>query len=221
MKTALLSTVLLSACATTLDPNYALQMQTYADLQRTQLAIAQTKAEVETQRYLSIARIAEASEGQAKMMAVLALALGAPNGTVIQQVNQPLPAPPESQEQRAWKLVAFALPVVSSLAQSYFGYRLGVAQTNAQRDTTMAGFGALGALGRAGFNSNDAIAAGAFTTVRDGKPQAPTIFNIGGDGVIGDGTFTGPYSGTNSGNSGRINSPNDDHSTNLPPTPSP
>jgi hypothetical protein len=217
-------TLLLSGCVTTLDPNYALQLQAYQEAQRAQVAVAQARADVETQRYLSIARIAESTDGQAKIMGVLALALaGGGNAAAVMQA-QPVPVAPESQQDKAYKWAAlFAGPVVS-VAQGYFGYRTSQSQTNSQRDISLASYNALGSLGIAGFNSNASIATAGFGTAQGiatagfnalGNRPTPVLPNItiNGDGVIGNGTFTGPNSGSNSGNSGRINSPNDDHRT--------
>src|SRR5438034_2281609 len=99
-------TALLAGCATTADPNYILQLQAYQEAQRTQAAIAHARAEVETARYVALARIGETSEGEAKRLAVLALALAASNNASVIAAPAPLPVPPETDEQRAYKWAA-------------------------------------------------------------------------------------------------------------------
>jgi hypothetical protein len=144
-----------------------------------------------------------------------------------------LPNPPENQEDRALKWAAIFAGPVMSVAQGYFGYRLGVTQSNNTANSTIASYNALSATSVAGFNANRDIANSGFNSnssiAGNGFYTAATIANGGfatiGDivqsvsrpnitvtnGVIGRGSYTGPNSGANSGNSGRINS--DDNTT--------
>jgi hypothetical protein len=52
----------------------------------------------------------------------------------------------------------------------------------------------------------DRVAGSAFGALPGLKPTVPNI-TLNGNGVIGAGRYTGDNSGANSGNSGRINSP--------------
>lgn len=215
-KLLLIAVALLTGCATYLDPNYALQVQAYADTVRAQQAVELAKANADAARYDAMSAIAQNGDSATRNMAILALALGKGGGDS-KTVNVAVPAAPESQQDKAYKWAALFAGPVMSIAQGYFGYRSNVHATDAQRDTSIASYNALGLTATAGFASNARIAdAGFASTTRIGmagfasfanlRPPVPSI-TVGGDAVIGGtGTFTGPYSGANSGNSGLIGS---------------
>jgi len=145
-----------------------------------------------------------------RQTAILALALSGREGVAAQPVPVQLPRIPESQEDRALKWAAiFAGPTIA-IAQGWFGYKLGVAQSNNQASTTIASYNALGATAIAGYGANRDIANAGFITVSDIatalKPTTPVIpsITINGNGVVGDGSYTGDNSGTNSANQGII-----------------
>jgi hypothetical protein len=208
--------VFLCGCQTTLDPNYALQLESYRLTIQSQQNVEVAKAKADEARYIAMATIAERGGPQAQQLAILALALGG-RGVDVKQVNVSIPTIPESQEDRALKWAAIFAGPITSVAQGYFGYRLGVTQSNNQANSTIASYNALGLTALGGFSANQNIAGGAFNVVDrvSGsafgalpglKPTLPSI-TINGNGVVGSGRYTGDNSGANSGNSGRINSP--------------
>jgi uncharacterized membrane protein YgcG len=207
--------LLLASCATTtLDPNYAAQIEAYASVERAKVEALKEQSRANEARFTALAEIAKTGDANTRALAVMALAFGNSTGNVIlPQQAQPVPVPPESQADKAYKWTALFAGPVTNIASAWFGYSLGKTQSNNNANTTIAsynafqgisanGMNALTALGLEGFASNASIAA------RIQAPQ-PNI-SIGGDGVIGNGTFTGPNSGQNSGNSGliRVTSPN-------------
>ena len=205
-------------CATTLDPNYALQLESYRITITSQQNVEVAKARAEEARYQAIADIAARGDLVSRQVALIALALSGKSGEAsIRPIV--LPNPPESQEDRALKWAAIFAGPVTAVATGYFGYRLGVTQSNNQANSTIASYNAFSNTAIAGFASNQNIAGGAFNVVDRVagsafgalpglKPDIPnTTYNLNGTGVIGSGSYVGPNSGTNSGNSGRINSP--------------
>jgi len=238
MKRLLCSTLLLTGCQTTMDPNFALQMESYRLTVTTQQNVEVAKARAEEARYNAIGAIAERGDPASRQMAILALALGrGSESSAHAVVPVQLPHIPENQEQRALKWAAiFAGPAIS-LVQGYFGYKLGVEQSRNTADSTIASYNALGTTALGGFSSNVGIANAGFGTVQSvantgfgtiGSIATSAIasqtrpnFIVTNSGVIGSGSYTGPYSGTNSGNTGRINSPSDDHTNNSNCIPTP
>ena len=225
-------TALLAGCATTLDPNYAIQIEAYRATVASQQAVELAKAQAEVARFQAIEAIAAYGNEQTRNTALLTLALTGRGEAAARITTVNLPQAPQTAEERAWKWTAVILPTASALAQSFFSYRANVHAIDAQRDTTVAGYNALGGLGQAGFSSNQNIAGAGFQTVSNVagagygalasmQPPAPNI-TFNGTGVYAgrDGSYVGPNSGSNSGNSGRINSPDNNQrncSTTLAP----
>ena len=212
-----LAVMLLAGCQTTLDPNYAIQLESYRLTVTSQQNVELAKARADEARYTAMAAIAQHGGPQAQQMAILALALGGRSDAGVRTVETVLPRIPETQEDRALKWAAIFAGPVMSVAQGYFGYRLGVAQSNNTANSTIASYNALGFTAGAGFAANRDIAGAGFTTTGNiaadafaalgtMKPTTPNI-TINGNGVVGDGRYVGDNSGRNSGNSGRINSP--------------
>jgi hypothetical protein len=214
---------LLSGCATTLDPNYALQLDAYRLTISSQQSVEVAKARAEEARYNAMASIATSADPQSKQMALLALALArGGSGGELRQVNVALPQAPETQEDRALKWAAIFAGPLTSVAQGYFGYRLGVTQSNNTAASTIASYNSMGLIAtggfasnqniaNAGFHSNTAIAGGAFHTINgiiDTLPQLQPNITLSGSGIVGSGTYYGPNSGANSGNSGQIGAVN-------------
>ena len=71
-------------------------------------------------------------------MAIFALALGRGDGGTARNVGLTLPAIPESPEDRALKWAAIFAGPTTAIATGYFGYRLGVTQSNNAAATTTA-----------------------------------------------------------------------------------
>jgi hypothetical protein len=157
-------------------------------------------------------------------MAIMALALAKGSGTGGGNINVTLPQAPERQEDRAFKWAALFAAPVATLVQGYFGYRTATNASNNNRDTSIASYNAFTGVAGAGFASNvgianagfgavQGVAASGFSAIGAMRPPAPNNISINGTGVIAgrDGSYVGPNSGTNSGNTGRISSPDDDH----------
>jgi hypothetical protein len=218
----------LTGCVTTLDPNYAVQIQAYGDTVRAQQAVEVAKANAEEARYNAMQAIAQSSDMATRSMAIMALALAKPGGGG-GNVNVVLPQAPERQEDRAYKWAALFAAPVASLVQGYFGYRVAATQSDNQRDISMSSYNALGNLGVAGFGSNAAIATAGFdSTTRLGmagfgaignlRPNTTTITLSGTGSIAGrDGSYIGPNSGANSGNTGHIGNQDRNSSPDNPP----
>jgi hypothetical protein len=219
-------TALLSGCATTLDPNYALQLDSYRLTIASQQSVEVARARAEEARYQAMSAIAQNSDSNTRSIALMALALAHPGSGSGGNVNVVLPQAPERQEDRAYKWAALFAAPVATLVQGYFGYRTATNSSNNNRDTSIASYNAFSNVAGAGFASNvgianagfgtaQGIATTGFNTIGALRPPAPNVTTINGTGVIAgrDGSYVGPNSGTNSGNTGRISSPDDDHRT--------
>ena len=229
-KIAGLAGMTLTGCQTTLDPNYAIQIEAYRATVTAQQMVEAERAKAESARYDAIALLAQYGDQTTRGMALVALAMsGRGGGGSASVVNVSIPQAPERQEDRALKWAALFAAPVATLAQGYFTYRLGVTQSNNSTQSSIASYNALGNLGSAGFAANQGIAGSGFQAVSNVagagfgalatmRPPAPNI-TFNGTGVVAgnNGSYIGPNSGSNSGNSGRISSPNDDH-RNCTPT---
>lgn len=216
----------LAGCATYLDPNYAIQIQAYNDTVRAQQMVEVAKAQSETARFEAMQSIAQSGDAGTRTMALLALALARGGGADARVINVSPPAAPERQEDRAFKWAALFAAPVATLAQGYFGYRLGVAQTNTQRDTSIASYNAISGVAGSGFGAVSNVAGAGFAAlpllagqIRPPQANVTTNMTIGRDGVIAgrDGSFVGPNSGANSGNTGHIGNQDRNASPDNPP----
>ncbi|MBL0142677.1 MAG: hypothetical protein IPP91_11390 [Betaproteobacteria bacterium] len=125
----------LAACAG-IDKNYAA-------LLASQEAIATARADAEKARFAAIAEIAKGSaDPAARTAAVMALALG--GGANAAPIA--LPPPPESD---GYKWAALILGPVTNIASGYFGYRLGVTQSDNAAMATIASYSTFGQMGGA------------------------------------------------------------------------
>jgi hypothetical protein len=134
----------LAACQTTLDPNYAIQLESYRLTITSQQNVELARARAEEARYNAMAQIAERSDSATKSMAILALALGGRGNDVAAKPTEvQLPRIPETQEDRALKWASVFAGPTTALVTSYFGYQLGKTQSNNQAQTTQASYAAL------------------------------------------------------------------------------
>lgn len=133
----------LGGCQTTLDPNYAIQLESYRLTITSQQQVEMAKARAEEARYNAMAAIAERADPNTKSMAILALALSRSGEAVARAVEVALPRIPETQEDRALKWAAVFAGPVTAVATGYFGYRLGQTQSNNQANTTIASYNTL------------------------------------------------------------------------------
>jgi hypothetical protein len=134
----------LAGCQTTLDPNYAIQLESYRLTITSQQSVEIARANAEAARYHAMAQIAERADPSTKSMAILALALGGRGGDAsTKPVEVHLPRIPETQEDRALKWASVFAGPTTALVTSYFGYQLGKTQSNNQAQTTQASYAAL------------------------------------------------------------------------------
>jgi hypothetical protein len=133
----------LGGCQTTLDPNYAIQLESYRLTITSQQQVEMAKARAEEARYNAMAAIAERADPNTKSMAILALALSRSSEAVARAVEVALPRIPETQEDRALKWASVFAGPTTALVTGYFGYRLGQTQSNNQAATTQASYNAL------------------------------------------------------------------------------
>jgi hypothetical protein len=136
----------LAGCQTTLDPNYAVQLESYRLTIQSQREVDIARARTEEARYQAIAAIAERSDAQSKQMALFVLALSGRNEASTRPVEIQLPRIPETQEDRALKWAAIFSGPTTALVSSYFGYQLGKVQSNNQAQTTQSSYAALVAM---------------------------------------------------------------------------
>jgi hypothetical protein len=152
MKLLPLAVLTLVGCQTTLDPNYALQLESYRLTIASQQNVEIARARTEEARYNAMAQIAERSDGPTKSMAILALALGGKGEQPTRAVEVQLPRIPETQEDRALKWAAIFSGPTTALVSSYFGYQLGKVQSNNQAQTTQSSYAALVSMKPAPYN---------------------------------------------------------------------
>lgn len=135
--------IALTGCATTLDPNFSVQMEAYRLTITSQREVDVAKARAEEARYQAMAVIAERSDAQTKSMALLALALSGRGEVSTRPIEVQLPQIPKTQEDRALQWAAVFAGPTTALISSYFGYQLGKTQSNNQASTTQASYAAL------------------------------------------------------------------------------
>jgi hypothetical protein len=185
--------VTMTGCATnSVNANYAAQIEAYASVERAKVEALKEQARAEESRFVALQRIAETGDPNTRSLAVMALAMGGRMAPAMAVTSAPVPMPPESDSDRAYKWAALFAGPITNIAAGYFGYRLGTTQSNNNADTTIASYNAftsiaqsgvtgISALGIAGFNSNAQLG---------GYIQAPQPnMTIGGNGVIGSGTY--------------------------------
>src|SRR5262245_5249547 len=178
-----------TACATqAVDPNYMLQLQHVADVQRAYAAAEQA-------RYTALAELARTGDTTSRTAAVLALALAGGSNA---RPDFKLPVPPENDADRAYKWAALLVGPLSNVGFGYFGYRLGVTQSNNNAATTIAGYNTFGTIANSGFNANASIAGAGFGSLGTlaAQLQPSNTYNLGRDGVIGAGSFNAPTTTT-------------------------
>ncbi|HWP12323.1 MAG TPA: hypothetical protein VNN06_10910, partial [Ramlibacter sp.] len=81
----------LAGCQTTLDPNYAIQLESYRLTITSQQAVEIAKARAEEARFNAIATIGERGDPQSRQLAILALAMNRGEGFTAQPVPVHLP----------------------------------------------------------------------------------------------------------------------------------
>lgn len=186
-----LAPILLVGCASSKD---------YAAFLAAQQSVAVQHAEAAKSRYQAMALIANSGDASSKTAAVMAMAM-------VQQPNIQLPPPPEGA---ALKWASVLLPAITNLGSGYFGYRLGVTQSNNAASTTIAGYNTFGTMATAGyaaladtssagFAANNGIATAGFgsNATLGSFIQAPQPnVTLSGTGVIGSGTYSAPVTTT-------------------------
>lgn len=187
-----------TGCAS-LDENYKARMDAQLNIERAYADVERQKALAEQARFAAMGKIGESGDQMAKAVAVMALAMaGQSNGA--NQVRQPQPLPNfESTGDKALKWAAVLAGPLTNVASGYFGYKLGVAQSDNNAATTIAGYNSFSNIASSGFNAAGTIATSGFNTTSQlgSFIQAPQPnITIGGNGVIGSGTMSTTLSGT-------------------------
>lgn len=200
---------LVVAGCTTLDPNYKARVDAQLAIERAHADVEKQKALAEQARFVAMGKIGETGDSTAKAVAVMALAM-AGQGAAVSQQRQPQPLPHfETMGDKALKWTAVLAGPLTNVASGYFGYRLGVAQSDNNAATTIAGYNSFSNIASSGFNAAGTIATSGFnaTSQLGSFIQAPqpnitlsgsgvvgsgTHSSLSGTGVLGSGTYTGP-----------------------------
>lgn len=187
-----------TGCAS-LDENYKARMDAQLNIERAYADVERQKALAEQARFAAMGKIGESGDQMAKAVAVMALAMAGQRGAnEMPRQIQPLPVH-ETAGDKALKWASVILPPVTNLSAGYFGYRLGVTQSNNNASTTIAGYNSFAGIAGSGFNTVGTVATAGFNTAGQlgSAIQAPQPnITIGGNGVIGSGTMSTTLSGT-------------------------
>lgn len=138
--TVVLASLALGGCQTTLDPNYALQLESYRLTITSQQNVEMAKSRAEEARYNAIAAVAERADAASKQMAIFALALLRGGDVQVRNVEVQLPRIPETQEDRALKWASILVPTVATVAIAGFSASVARTQSNNQAATTQASY---------------------------------------------------------------------------------
>lgn len=179
MKILLIPAVALIAGCSSMDKQYA------AHLAAAQ-SIAQANALANQEKVRQMGEIAKsARDSGSAVAAVMAMAM-----VQTPQVN--IPPPPESA---ALKWASILVPSLTNVTAGYFGYRLGVANSDNAAATTIAGYNTFGSMANAGYAAIGNTASAGFTANSNiaGFIQSPQPnITLSGTGVIGNGSYSAP-----------------------------
>ena len=124
------------------------QTEPYRDYANALAAIAQAKASVQIAQAAALKELAYQGDATSKTVAIIMLGLGGGGAGGGQQYQNP--APPQN-EALQWAQVL--LPTVATLGLGYWGYRLGVHQSDNSANVSIAGYGAMQGIAQSGFNA--------------------------------------------------------------------
>lgn len=129
------------------------------------------RAHANAKRFDALAEVARTGGETSKVAVAFAVSGGSSSSIT---AAAPLPAAPDS-ETRFYRWASLILPTATTLGSGYFGYKLGVAQSNNAARMTEASYGALST----GFGAIRDVATSAFETM----PLLPgTTYHIQGNG---------------------------------------
>lgn len=171
----------------------------YTDYLRAQQVAAETRADAIRALAQATAEIAKTADPQTRTVAVMMMTMQAQNGGVTQQQI-------EAPRDPALAWAAILAPALTNIASGYFGYQLGKVQSNNAASTSIAGYNTMGSIAGSGFGAVAGTSAAGFASnasiVNSLKPTAVDWAGIvreiqpnqtiGGDGVIGSGSFSAP-----------------------------
>jgi len=143
MRTIAAIAIFCTGCATTADPNYMAQLDSYRQTIASQQSVELARARAEEARYIAMAQIAERSDAQTKSMALFALALSGRGDASARPVEVVLPRIPETAEDRALKWASIIFPTVTNVALAGFSYSLSKTQSNNNREVVLGSYGAI------------------------------------------------------------------------------
>lgn len=187
----------ISGCATagdTVDANYNARLQTQVSIEQAQVNVEIARHNADAARWAALARIAESGDSHTRQMAVLALALGGQQGVILPRQAQQLPALPETDADKAYKWAALFAGPITNIASGWFGYKLGTTQSNNAAVTTLGAYDTFGRISTVGYAAVAGTATQGYNTLGGvagliQAPQANNIFSVGGNGVVGAGTY--------------------------------
>lgn len=198
MKSLILTSLaLLSPGCAANEAYYITQREQIAAWERVEVARAQANAK----RLDALSTAAHNGSDLARV--AVAFAIAGMSGGQQFQTQIPQVQPPQDE---VYKWAALILPSATAITSGYFGYKLGVAQSDNARLQTEASYGAI----TSGFTSNAQIAG----YIQTPQPNVTTTTNttttstLSGTGVLGSGTYSYSPRSCSGGNSGSVSTGN-------------
>lgn len=194
---------LMVGCATGVDPNYKLRLETQLAIESKYAEVAKANALALQARYAAVQKGMETGDTTAKTVGMVIL--GGIGGGGQQELMARVPAPVPTLETNSDTVLKYfqALSTPTAmLVSGYFGYKMGVVQSNNAAATTIAGYNTFGTMAGAGYTAASNIATAGFNSngTLAGFIQAPQPNQtFSGTGVWGSGTYA-PVTTTNSNN---------------------
>lgn len=192
---------MLAGCASVgIDKNYAAALEAHHAIEQARYQVEIERARSEQARFSAMQAIAASADAQTKAMALIALASAGGRAELPVAPASAAPALPESGTDKALKWASVLLPALGTVTNGLINVRLATVQSDNARDVALASYSSLQGIASGGFSA---------LTTTAGLIQAPQAnVTLSGTGVIGGGSYVGPYSGQNSGVSGIVGSEN-------------
>jgi hypothetical protein len=167
----------LTGCAST--DHYNAQREQVAAWERVETA----RASANSRKWDALAHAAKDADPQTRIAIVMALGM---NGSGQGTQTAPMPAITDPNE-AALRWASIILPSATAITAGYFGYRLGVTQSDNAAATSIAGYGSMTALGVGGQAATRDTAIAGFATFGAMPPSSVTTstVNVGAGSVAG------------------------------------
>jgi hypothetical protein len=175
--TAFAAALALAGCAS--SDHYNAQREQVAAWERVETARAGANA----RKWDALAHAAKDADPQTRIAIVMALGM---NGGGQNTPTAPLPAITDPNES-ALRWASIILPSATAITAGYFGYRLGVTQSDNAAATSIAGYGSMTALGVGGQAATRDTAVAGFATFGAMPPSSvsTSTVNVGAGSVAG------------------------------------